>query len=336
MNRNKKGDHKDRPSNNLQSHYNNTHEIIDAFREAMEADIGASPDTIEADGKGHRFSTNGKRGDKAGRYILHIDTGVPAGYYECHRQGIKRKWKASGDLVPQMTAAERDAIRQRAEQQRKQREADTRKQHEATAEKAVSLWRAANTASGEHPYLQTKQIQGHIARQRGNTLLIPVYDVYGRLWSIQRIYGSGQKSFLKGGRKRGLFCLLNGKASDLKHAARLLACEGFATGCTIAEMEKDTLVCVCFDAGNLMPVIDSVLQQVPDLPITIIADDDRKTERDSNGEHNPGKHKAQAVADKYPGVSVVLPDFPDDAPIELSDFNDLAVWNAQQQPEVKP
>ena len=40
-----------------------------AFQSAIAAAGLTPPDTIIADGKIHRFTTNGKRGDDAGRYV---------------------------------------------------------------------------------------------------------------------------------------------------------------------------------------------------------------------------------------------------------------------------
>ena len=48
------------------------------FQAAIAAAGLTPPDSINADGKIHRFSTNGKRGDDSGWYVLHTD-GLPAG-----------------------------------------------------------------------------------------------------------------------------------------------------------------------------------------------------------------------------------------------------------------
>ena len=51
---------------------------IDKFRNAIEALGISAPDEIYDDGKLHKYSTNGKRGDDAGWYFLHGD-GVQGG-----------------------------------------------------------------------------------------------------------------------------------------------------------------------------------------------------------------------------------------------------------------
>jgi putative DNA primase/helicase len=66
-------------------------EIIENFKDAIRAEGITPPAHIEADGKPHRFSTNGKAKDRAGYYTLHLD-GVAAGGFGCFRLGIKQTW----------------------------------------------------------------------------------------------------------------------------------------------------------------------------------------------------------------------------------------------------
>ena len=63
------------------------------FRDAIAAAGLVPPDDVVADGKFHRFASNGKRGDDAGTYVLHMD-GVPAGWFRDFRTGIEQKWRA--------------------------------------------------------------------------------------------------------------------------------------------------------------------------------------------------------------------------------------------------
>lgn len=306
-----------------------SNEIIDAFRSAMLEHLGAAPAVIQPDGQAHRFSTNGKRGDLSGRYILHIDSGIPAGYFECHRQGIKHNWKAGRELAPNFTAEERQAIRQQAEETKAKRQKEHDWRYMLTSRKAVHAWRNSDQPPADFPYLLKKGIQPYGARFQGETLLVPLYDVDGKLWNIQRIFSDGNKRFMSWGKKRGLFTVLGAK---LTGASTAYMVEGWATACTVAELEPGKPVIVAFDAGNLITVAGAVLGRFPGLQITLIADDDRKTERDKG--INPGLAKANAVAAAYPyGVSVVVPRFPPDAPLELSDINDLINYEKQQQGE---
>ena len=306
-------------------HYSAT-TVIDAFRKAMLEHLGCAPDVVNADGKLHRFSTNGRADDKSGRYCLHLD-GRPAGYFQCYRQDIKRTWTAGRDLLPDETPEEM-ALRQQqaaATKARKARE-ESQKQKD-TADRAANVWKFAKPVYPDFPYLVRKNIKPNGARLDGMALINPMYDSTGKLWNLQRIFSDGEKRFLTGGRKVGLFTVLGGV--KLATAERALVVEGWATGCTVSAIEPGTPVIVAFDAGNIAPVIGAIIGKYPALKLVIVADDDRKTER-SRGK-NVGIEKAMAAAAQYPGVSVVVPDFPINAPIELSDVNDLVSWRAQQQ-----
>ena len=66
---------------------------IELFRAAIAAAGLTPPVEIIADGKIHRFSTNGKRGDDSGWYMLHTD-GIAAGAFGCWRTGLHSNWCA--------------------------------------------------------------------------------------------------------------------------------------------------------------------------------------------------------------------------------------------------
>ncbi|MDJ0861542.1 MAG: hypothetical protein QNJ82_04800 [Gammaproteobacteria bacterium] len=68
-------------------------EVVRAFAEAMAQAGLPPPEHIKADGRLHRFPTNGQRSDDAGYYILHLD-GMPAGYFGCWRSDVAQAWHA--------------------------------------------------------------------------------------------------------------------------------------------------------------------------------------------------------------------------------------------------
>ena len=92
---------------------------IEHFRLAIAAAGLTPPDTIIADGKIRRFSTNGERGDDSGWYMLHIDR-IAAGAFGCWRSGLQSTWCAKSDNA--MTNAEREAHRQLIKAMKTQRE----------------------------------------------------------------------------------------------------------------------------------------------------------------------------------------------------------------------
>jgi phage/plasmid primase-like uncharacterized protein len=112
-------------------------DAIDQFRQTMTNAGLTPPDTIIADGKIHRFTTNGKRSDEAGRYVLHMDS-LPAGWFGDYRTGLSQKW----------CSIERNA--QTPEQQRQYatllksmqnaRHRANKAEHDAAAEIAQTIW----------------------------------------------------------------------------------------------------------------------------------------------------------------------------------------------------
>ncbi len=107
----------------------------------------------------------------------------------------------------------------------------------------------------------------------------------------------------------------------MENPARVILCEGWATGCTLAEDVPAAFVMAAIDAGNLEPVALSARRRWPSAELVIAGDDDRLTPG------NPGATKAKAAAIAS-GALLALPQWPKDAPEHLTDFNDLAAWLA--------
>ena len=149
-------------------------------------------------------------------------------------------------------------------------------------------------------------------------LTLPVMDFSDRLTSLQFIATDGGKFLLSGGRKRGCFIPV---AGDMKEPARIIICEGWATGCTLAEVEPAALVLAAIDVGNLEPVALEARRRWPSAVLVIAGDDDRLTAG------NPGAAKAKAAAIASSAL-LALPQWPENTPDHLTDFNDLAVWLA--------
>ena len=221
--------------------------IVNDFRDAM---LGAGltpPDHIEADGKVHRFSTNGKRSDAAGWYCLHLD-GLPAGIFGDWRQGLTVTWCSKSDEA--MTPAERAAMRETIRALLVQRQADQQRRQEQAKASAMQAWEAAGDCTG-HPYLQRKGVHGYGLRQYGGLLMIPLRDTSGTLHSIQTITPDGDKRFQAGGRVRGCYHAIG------KPAGVIVVCEGYATGASIHEVTGHA-VAVAFNAGNLQAVAQAL------------------------------------------------------------------------------
>ena len=146
---------------------------------------------------------------------------------------------------------------------------------------------------------------------------MPLY-ADGHLCNLQRILPDGTKRFLAGGRVKGAYSPIG----TLEQGQKLYICEGWATGATI-HTETDAAVACAMTAGNLLDVGRHLQRHYPDHPLIIAGDDDRKTE--AAGKGNPGRDAANKAAAVL-GCNLVLPPFPANAPLNLSDFNDLASW----------
>ncbi len=287
----------------------NVADPVGQFREAIHAANLIPPDIIEADGELHRFASNGKRGDLAGWYVLHLD-GIPAGAFGCWRSGLTESWHA--DVGRTLTDTEREQQRQRIEAARAKREHAERESREQARERAVRDWAAATPAPDSHPYLARKAVKAHGLRvDRDGHLVVPVRDRMGAWQSLQRISPDGEdKKFLRGGKIAGGYYAIG------KPGGTVGVAEGFATAATIHEATGHA-VAVAFNAGNLEAVARALRQKFPKAKLIVCADDDAAKAG------NPGLTKASAAAQAVGGL-LAVPDFGADRPEKTSDFNDLA------------
>lgn len=289
------------------------HEFAGQFRQAI-SDTGlCAPETVEADGVLHRFSSNGKRNDTAGWYVLFSDP-VPAGVFGCWRLGIHQTWKV--DVSRKFTPEEKSVFRKRMEEARAKAEAE-RVARQAKARKTAGwIWKRTAEASPEHPYLKSRGISGNGIRQRGDRLIIPVLedDVFH---SLQIISPDGTKRFLSGGRISGCYFSIGHAEGDLP----LCIAEGFATGASIHEATAYP-VFIAFNAGNLLSVAAKIRERFPNRKIILCADDDYRN-RDSNGKpFNTGITSATEAATAIGGY-LCVPHFGGNRPDGATDFNDL-------------
>jgi len=283
---------------------------IEQFRDAIRSLGLIPPDVIEADGSLHRFPSNGRKGDGAGCYVLHLD-GIPAGWIGDWRTGISTTWRAEigRTLTPIEEAAHNAKIRIIQEE----RKAEESRRQAKARERANLIWKES-TRCTNHPYLKRKSIQANGTRLYKDSLVIPVRegDV---LHSLQFINGNGDKKFLLGGKVQGCYYSMGNPDG----AAALCISEGFSTSSTLRKATGHP-VAVAFNAGNLLVVAKIIREKFPKLPLIICGDDDRKTDG------NPGLTKANEAALAVGGL-VALPPFTDEelaADPPPSDWNDFA------------
>jgi putative DNA primase/helicase len=307
---------------------------IEAFKRAIETAGLTPPDQFTGDGKFQRFSTNGKPGDDAGSYILHLD-GLPAGWFGDYRTGLSQTWCSieRHAQTPEQKAQYATLLRSMQNARHRAKKAE----HDAAAEIAQTILETSTPIDDAtaHGYLVTKGMQAHGARMidtavarthcgrlspalSGPLLVIPMRNAAGELRSLQFITAGGTKRPLTGGEKQGCHYLIKpdiAAAVSAEVSANLIVCEGFATGASIHEATGHA-VAVAFDSGNLEPVAKSLRKLYPDAALIVAADDDHCTEG------NPGRTAAAGAAKAVSGV-VVVPMFPADRPEKATDFNDL-------------
>jgi phage/plasmid primase-like uncharacterized protein len=162
---------------------------------------------------------------------------------------------------------------------------------------------------------------------RNGDVLVPGYDVEGKLWTIQYIKEDGTKRFAKDSRKHGCFHVVGAAnaAEGLQKLANspvIALAEGYATAATVAKYGNVPAV-AAFDSGNLLAVATALHERWPDKGIMIAGDDDHKLE------NNPGRMKALEAALAVHGLVVFPNSTAEQREKGMTDFNDLALENAR-------
>lgn len=240
------------------------------------------------------------QGDKAGSrngYWRGFSDGRPAGIFGSWKTGASHHW-ISGDPV---TVTDED--RARIQLIQRQREQEQTAEHERVSEIATAQYSGLPDATGTL-YTERKRITPFGAKQRGNSLVLALVDWSGKIWSLQTVYQDGTKRMLKGGKKRGLHIHIGGNPDG-----RLLVCEGYATGCSLRQMDPDAEVIASVDAHNMLPVAQAARARFPEREIVLA------------GDHDPvGIRCAEAAARAIGGLVLIPPE-------AGQDWNDYA--NAQ-------
>ncbi|WP_429497443.1 DUF927 domain-containing protein [Robbsia andropogonis] len=136
-------------------------------------------------------------------------------------------------------------------------------------------------------------------------MILPAYLPDGELSTLEFIGPSGEKRFLRNGRKAGASLLLG------EDRAVIAIGEGMATCATVHEI-TGVSVAIAFDAGNMKAVAANLREQFPDADLLILADHD---------ESGAGIKAAKAAAAAIK-ARVATPRHGDGW---FGDFNDLAI-----------
>jgi len=247
---------------------------------------------LAVDGKLHRYRVEGdKSGSAAGWYVAH--PGEPMfGAFGSWRTGVTINFASK--KLEEMSDADRRTLAERRSLALSLRDKHRFERHAAAAKRAEDIWQMADSVQ-THAYLKAKAVRPFGVKQFGGRLIVPLRDESSKLWSVQFIDADGQKRFLTGGRKRGLYHAIGLPVDTLCIA------EGYATAASIYE-STGYAVAVAFDAGNLEPVAVTLRRKFPKTKIVICADNDIGTPR------NPGLTRALEAARAVDGL-VALPTF---------------------------
>lgn len=144
--------------------------------------------------------------------------------------------------------------------------------------------------------------------QKGS-VVVPLRDEAGQLWSLQVINGKGTKLFPKYSRKAGCFHVM-----PMTDMGIIAIGEGYATVASVREAMGWAGV-VAVDSGNLPAVARAVRALYPEARIVLVGDDDTETAG------NPGRTKAEQAASEV----CALVAFPMLTSGAAGDWNDLRV-----------
>lgn len=272
-------------------------EIVEQFRSSM-LNAGLTPPTqIVADGRKHRFSTNGKANDKAGEYRIYPDN-IPAGYFMDWRTGVYQNWRI--DLRRELTPEEVRTHNKNIEQRKLQEQ----KEQDAAARKAQEIWNSSQPAISDHPYCMAKKIDPLGLRIYKGSLVIPV-TLDKKIHSLQFITKDKQKFFMSNGRVSECYYSI-GTSTKV-----ICICEGVATGISIHRSTGHAVV-VAFSCGNLPVVSQYIRKKFPDSLILLCADNDPSGLKFAN-------HSAELIK-----CRVIVPECNIECPERINDFNDMA------------
>ena len=311
-------------------------------------------------GRGHFTATNttgqGKRGRGAGRILQFSDgkggmcfnwqTGTQALFYYDYDGR-----KPSREELRKMQA---ELSKQRAKYER-----ETAERQKAVSVLAGRILAETETPADEHEYLRRKCLQiesywrglrcisiakaqelinqaaikqeddsNQVLRGSGRLFVVPLSDAAGAVWSVQFIDEAGKKTFLKGGRKKGLLLCPDGLSLDAGADGVIGIAEGVATAISVTKLYGVPCV-AAIDAGNLSPAAETMRERFPNHALAFYAD------RDPSG---VGEEKAREACLRLQANGaqclVYVPPFTPEIDAAFTqrtgkaptDFNDFWIW----------
>ena len=340
-------------------------DVFSKFKDALNV-AGLEIDTPIMDGILRRVRVEGDKGaQKSGAYVGYID-GIPAGFRQNFKTGFIGNWKYdkvditpySDDLIYSKNTQNLSKDNTFFIQRQLQREMELENEYKKTAKILYDEFLTAKFAVLDHAYFVKKRVYKNygLKQDRFGNLLMPLFDINEKFWSLQRIFANGNKmigALLSNkqkqnsekllAKKRGNFFVLSDdidiydknlvklNIEGLLKYNKVYLCEGFATAASVCEACKMPVI-VGLDVGNLEFVVQDFSERFCNMHIIIAADNDAKKEKERG--FNIGKEKAMQIKNNFKNVSVCIPNFNDtEISSGYSDFNDL--YNSRGIDEVK-
>lgn len=289
------------------------HDVIAQLERDMKNN-GFFPPEIILDGKIHRFSKDGKFRQQSCWYIgtsIQLSNGKWAAFCTYSDWKISEKFKFNS--TSEFTDVEIAEIRKEKVEFEKA-QADIESKIFKKAQNTVKYILQNSKPVVTHDYLSKKKISNPMGvKIYKGSLVIPMRSLDGDSTGLQFIASCGKKRFIKGQKNKGSFFII-GHEKDLNEVRSVNVVEGIATGFSVFEAERKTVICT-FTKGNIEAVCSSLKERYPLIKIKICADNDRFSEG------NPGLTTAKQVAKKH-HTSVTFPEFDQDDEMS-TDFNDL-------------
>jgi putative DNA primase/helicase len=245
-------------------------DIEDVFNQMRNRGM-ETPKVLDADGKKYTWAgTPGKPKKKNAWAILHEWTSPKSqktfivGVY-----GVGGEYWKVEPTETDFTPADKAAWIEKQKAINKQGDEERALLAETAREKALRLWTRA-LDNGVSEYLQRKKVGAYGIRFSFGKLLVPVRDIAETLHGLQWISPDGGKVFGTGTVKEGNFHIIG----EIKEGLPIAFGEGYAT-CASVHVATGWPVIVCFDAGNLMPVVTAWRKIYPDHQFIVAGDDDK-------------------------------------------------------------
>ncbi|WP_291520801.1 toprim domain-containing protein [Acidithiobacillus sp.] len=247
-----------------------------------------------------RFHVAGDKKGTMNGFWRGFSDGIPAGVFGSWKTGAQHNWTMGS--ADKWSDSDKAAFTAKIERIKAEREALQAQAQGEVAKAATERFNSLPDASPDQGYCLKKHITPMNAKQQNTFLVLAIVDWSGAIHSLQTIAPNGRKMMLKGGAKKGFHIHIGGNPEG-----RLLVCEGYATGCSLAKMDPDAEVVAAVDAYNIRSVAQAARERFPTREIVLC------------GDHDPVGVRCATAAARAINGKVLIP------PTVGMDWNDYAL-----------